>query len=63
MQVAPAPFKRVLYVNWFGDHTVGVDAIRQNDFALVFFLDIGLTLQSIHLAHMRIAPIQVTGTC
>lgn len=52
----------MVYLNWFADHTLDLTPIRDNDFALCFLLDIGLTMQSIHLAQVRVAPIQISGT-
>ena len=38
-----------------------ISAFEANDFALAYFPDIGMTLESILLANMRIAPIQVAN--
>jgi hypothetical protein len=38
-----------------------ISAFAENDFALAYFPDIGMSLESILLANMRIAPIQVAN--
>lgn len=38
-----------------------ISAIQGNDFAMAYFPDIGMSIESIILANMRIAPIQVTN--
>ncbi len=38
-----------------------IGAIQDNDFAMAYFPDIGMSIESIILANMRIAPIQVTN--
>jgi hypothetical protein len=38
-----------------------IAAIQDNDFAMAYFPDIGMSIESIILANMRIAPIQVTN--
>ncbi len=53
-------FKRVRYV-YAKDGSLNIDAIRENDFALAFYPDIGMSIESIFLSNLRIAPIQVCG--
>ena len=36
-------------------------AITDNDYSLVFYPDIGLSLESIIMSNVRLAPVQVTG--
>jgi hypothetical protein len=38
-----------------------ITAIQDNDFAMAYYPDIGMSIESIILANMRIAPIQVTN--
>ena len=38
-----------------------ISAIQDNDFAMAYFPDIGMSIESIILANMRIAPIQVSN--
>jgi hypothetical protein len=38
-----------------------ISAIQDNDFAMAYYPDIGMSIESIILANMRIAPIQVTN--
>jgi len=38
-----------------------IKAIQDNDFAMAYYPDIGMSIESIILANMRIAPIQVTN--
>ena len=47
----------------FRDLTLDVERLRQNDFAVVYFPDVGMTLTSIMLANYRIAPIQLCSHC
>ncbi|MDY6782446.1 MAG: hypothetical protein SW833_07830 [Cyanobacteriota bacterium] len=53
-------FKTIKYVN-FIDGNLNLDSIRVNDFALVFYPDVGMNQESIILANLRLAPIQVCG--
>lgn len=45
----------------FRDGRLNVDPLQTNDFAVLYYPDIGMTLSSIMLANYRIAPIQVCG--
>lgn len=45
----------------FQNGSLDVSPLQQNDFGMVFFPDIGMTLTSILLANHRIAPIQMCG--
>ncbi len=38
-----------------------ISAFEENDFALAYFPDVGMTIESVLLANLRIAPIQVSG--
>ncbi len=42
--------------------TLNIEPIRQNDFAITYFLDVGMSPESILLSNLRIAPIQIAGT-
>lgn len=53
-------FKRVRYV-YASNGSLVIDAIQNNDFALVYYPDIGMSMESIFLSNLRIAPIQVCG--
>lgn len=53
-------FKEIRYV-YAKDGYLNIDAIRENDFAAVFYPDIGMTVESIFLSNLRIAPIQICG--
>ena len=46
----------------FKDNVLNVDKLLTNDFQVVYFPDVGMTLPSIMLANHRIAPIQIIGT-
>jgi hypothetical protein len=46
----------------FRDMSLDVAPLRSNDFAVVYFPDIGMSLTSIMLANYRIAPVQLCGT-
>jgi predicted O-linked N-acetylglucosamine transferase (SPINDLY family) len=54
------PFHRLKYIG-FHDGSLNIESIRRNDFGMVFFPDVGMTTESIFLANLRIAPIQVCG--
>jgi hypothetical protein len=43
------------------DGVLNIDLLRQNDFMVIYYPDIGMTPQSILLANLRLAPIQVTS--
>ncbi len=53
-------FKHVRYA-YIKDGTLNIDSLRENDFALAYYPDIGMSLESIFLSNLRIAPIQVCG--
>lgn len=55
------PYTKIKYVS-AENGVVNIDAIRQNDFALVFYPDIGMSPESIVLSNLRLAPIQLCGT-
>ena len=43
------------------DLQLDLSPILENNFNMAFYLDIGMTVESIYLSNLRIAPIQVTG--
>ncbi len=53
-------FKEVRHYDASADAS-DVSSIQGNDFAMAYFPDIGMSIESIILANMRIAPIQVTN--
>ena len=53
-------FKEVKHVNLAGN-ALHIDPIKENEFGFAYFPDIGMVLESIYLANMRIAPIQAAG--
>lgn len=53
-------FQNVKHVQFVGN-SLCVDQIKENDFGFAYFPDIGMVLESIYLANMRIAPIQAAG--
>lgn len=53
-------FSEVRYYN-ASQRADDVSAIDPNDFAMAYFPDIGMSIESIILANMRIAPIQVSN--
>lgn len=53
-------FKEVRHYDASAD-AADIRAIQDNDFAMAYFPDIGMSIESIILANMRIAPIQVTN--
>ena len=53
-------FKEVKYVNFSGGN-LDISQIQENDFQFAYFPDIGMVLESIYLANLRIAPIQAAG--
>lgn len=53
-------FKEVKHVQ-ISSNGLNLASIKENDFIFAYFPDIGMTLESIYLANMRIAPIQAAG--
>ncbi|NUN64222.1 hypothetical protein HCU40_05540 [Pseudanabaena biceps] len=53
-------FQEVKYLK-FSDDNLDISAIQNNDFAAIYYPDIGMTSESILLSNMRIAPIQICG--
>ena len=43
------------------DRKLDISSIQQNDFAVIYYPDIGMLPESILLSNMRIAPIQICG--
>jgi predicted O-linked N-acetylglucosamine transferase (SPINDLY family) len=58
----PDIFKQVIYlkINPLNLET-GLIPILKNDFSLIFYPDIGMTAESVLMANLRLAPLQVTG--
>jgi predicted O-linked N-acetylglucosamine transferase (SPINDLY family) len=54
------PFQRTLSAR-VENNELYFQGLRQNQFEMVFFPDVGMSLESILLANMRLAPIQVCG--
>jgi len=54
----PAYFSEVYEVKWNG-HGVDCSSIDPNDFDLVIFTDIGMNIETLLMANMRIAPLQI----
>jgi predicted O-linked N-acetylglucosamine transferase (SPINDLY family) len=50
---------RSIYIQ---DNSLNIDSIRENDFMVVYYLDIGMSPESILLSNLRLAPIQLCGT-
>jgi predicted O-linked N-acetylglucosamine transferase (SPINDLY family) len=50
---------RSVYVQ---EGSLNIDSIRENDFMVVYYLDIGMSSESIFLSNLRLAPIQICGT-
>ncbi len=50
---------RTVYVK---DNYLNIDSIRENDFMVVYYPDIGMSSESIFLSNLRLAPIQICGT-
>ncbi|WP_084176608.1 hypothetical protein [[Limnothrix rosea] IAM M-220] len=59
--VDQALFKEVIPLE-IVDGALEIEPIRQNDFAIAYFLDIGMSPESILLSNLRIAPIQIVST-
>jgi hypothetical protein len=55
------PFSAVIRLE-LRDGALNLEPIRQNDFGLIYYPDIGMSPESILLANLRLAPIQVAGT-
>lgn len=53
-------FEKVINLRMKPNGVVDVSGIQTNEFAMVFFPDIGFTPESVHLSNLRIAPIQMT---
>jgi hypothetical protein len=54
-------FKGIRFVD-VQDGSLNIDSIRENDFMVVYYLDIGMSSESIFLSNLRLAPIQICGT-
>lgn len=53
-------FKAIKYV-YIKDGYLNLEAIRDNDFTAIFYPDIGMSLESIFLSNLRLAPVQICG--
>jgi Glycosyl transferase family 41 len=53
-------FQEVRYVQIDGD-SLDISSIARNEFAAIYYPDIGMSLESILLSNLRIAPIQICG--
>lgn len=53
-------FKEVKNIKFMQD-LLNLEPVINNEFSLAYFPDVGLTLESIHLANIRIAPVQIAG--
>ena len=53
-------FQEVKYLQ-IQDGKLDISSIQQNDFAVIYYPDIGMLPESILLSNMRIAPIQICG--
>lgn len=54
-------FDEVRRISYTPRGTLDLAPLRDNDFQLAYFPDVGLTPQSVILANLRVAPIQVAG--
>jgi predicted O-linked N-acetylglucosamine transferase (SPINDLY family) len=54
------PFHHMKYVG-FHDGKLNIESIRRNNFAMLIFPDVGMSTESIFLANLRLAPIQICG--
>ncbi|MGB2824150.1 MAG: hypothetical protein WBF17_24465, partial [Phycisphaerae bacterium] len=52
-------FRDVLHMQVAPDGSMDVSPIAENDFQLVYFPDVGMSVESKYLSNLRIAPIQV----
>ena len=53
-------FSEVRYYN-ASEKADDLSSVDPNDFSMVYFPDIGMSIESIILANMRIAPIQISN--
>jgi predicted O-linked N-acetylglucosamine transferase (SPINDLY family)/SAM-dependent methyltransferase len=53
-------FKEIRYMQLVNDF-LAIDTIKENDFGMVYFPDVGMNMESIILSNLRIAPVQVTS--
>lgn len=54
-------FKEVKYVD-IENNYLNIDSIRNNDFMVVYYPDIGMSTHSVFLSNLRLAPIQICST-
>jgi len=54
-------FKSIRYI-YFKNGVLDIEALRQNEFMVIFYPDVGMSLESIILSNLRLAPIQICGT-
>ena len=54
-------FHNVINIQFIGNYELDLEPIANNDFMAAFYINIGTSLESIYLANLRIAPLQITG--
>jgi hypothetical protein len=54
-------FKKLIYLD-YKDGVFNVDPIKNNNFNIIYYPDIGMSPESILLSNLRLAPIQICGT-
>src|SRR5262249_15113263 len=55
------PFQEVVSVQFDRSGALDVRPVLENEFALAYFPDVGLTAQSVLLANLRLAPVQIAS--
>ena len=56
-----ASFKKIIYLD-YKNGQINLDPIRNNNFMVVYYPDIGMRAEGIFLSNLRLAPIQICGT-
>ncbi len=54
-------FRDIKYID-IENQSLNIEPIRENDYMVVYYPDVGMNPHSIFLANLRIAPIQICGT-
>lgn len=54
-------FKSIKYVDIEGN-SLNIDSLRENDFMVIYYPDVGMNPHSVILSNLRLAPIQICGT-
>jgi predicted O-linked N-acetylglucosamine transferase (SPINDLY family) len=54
-------FKEIKYIDVVDNH-LNIESIRENNFMVVYYPDVGMNQESIFLSNLRLAPIQICGT-